>query len=88
MVRASVRDLEVIASSIANIKEVDLMEIFREITILNSLIKYNYENPNMTSQGYIKYSLENEVMSSSEYMQNCNNKQDWQNKVVYLLFGK
>lgn len=77
-----------ITSGISSIKEVDLMEIFREIIILNSLIKYNFENKNLVSADYLAYAKENELISSSQFVENCMGDPPCDDKMVYTIFGE
>lgn len=67
--RLAVSQLSNNAHFIANLKKVDLQELFREISIINTLITLNIQSPDLISQPYLQYSLTHEVKSNTDYLQ-------------------
>ena len=88
IVKVGYSNSQKIADAVAELKKVDLQEIFRELLILDALVVTSLDNPTYVSSSYLSYSKANNLISSSECVSVCKppSVSPKMRKITYLLF--
>ena len=88
IVRVGYSNSQKIADAVAELKKVDLQEVFRELLILDALVLTSLDNPTYVSSSYLSYSKANNLISSSECATVCKPSSitPKMKKMTYLLF--
>lgn len=86
VVGQGLKHIMIMTEGVADIKQVDLQEIFREINILNKLVDHISQNKQLLSEEYKRATLSTELLSSTEVVQNWSPKGGCDGISDYLLF--